>query len=233
MRSWAASALNLLPFGIEAVQIAIQRIIVERRNIDAQNVAQGRAADPVGHRVFRPRRDQAVERHRLGQQTRPRREAGASQDPIELQLLPDLMAHVHRAGGPRFLERDVINLEIDPRARRPRRASRLVDERRIRARRFRQRCLTVQGGPELVRKAEPRLGGSGFETAQRTDDALARSTRRVDRFDEEVVGVGLVLVAARRLAQIHSPLFIPLHLDIVESYHAYFSHYLLMRRAWR
>src|SRR5712692_10911478 len=139
------------------------------------------------------------------------------------------MPDMHRARFPRLLHRHAIGLDLNGRGRcaeaRASRAPSGVRGDGVERRGLGQRRLPLQGRLELMCHAEPGLDRGGFETAERTDDALARSLGSLNRFDEEVVGVGLVFVAARGLTQIHSPLMIALHPVFVNADRTYFSHY--------
>ncbi len=59
--------LDLRPFGMQAVQMSIERVVVHPGEIDPQDVRQGGARKPVRHRMFGARGDQAVQGHQLGQ----------------------------------------------------------------------------------------------------------------------------------------------------------------------
>ena len=193
---------------MQPIQIPIQRIFLKGREVCRENVCQSRPANPRRHGMLGARTNQSVQRHRFAQRTGARGQARAAQDPIHAQLLPDLMPRVHRAGLPRLLHVDAIRIDRNggPRSGEGEALlalSGLVREILDRRRRPGQGRLAVQGRLEFVRQRQPRVGRRGLKAPQRTDDALAWAAGRVHGFDEQMVGVGLSLVAARRLANIH------------------------------
>src|SRR6266498_6170396 len=56
---------------------------------------------------------------------------------------------------------------------------------------------------DLVRELEPFLAPPRAEVAERANRLLARPLGRHDRLHQHIVGVGLALVEANRLADIH------------------------------
>jgi hypothetical protein len=67
-----------------------------------------------------------------------------------------------------------------------------------------QVLLASEGGFEFAGQFEPLLFGTGREVAERADDLLAGAIGSEVAFDEQVAGVGFVLVGPRGLADIHS-----------------------------
>ena len=204
-------ALNLLTIRMQPVQIPIQRILVQGGEVCREHVRQRRPANPRRHGMLGARTNQPVQGHRFAQRTGARGQARAAQNRIHAQLLPDLMPRVHRAGLPRLLHVDAIRIDRDGRSRSgdagARQAlSHLRREIFDRHRGFWEGPLSLQRGLELVCQREPRVGRCRLEAPQRTDGALAGAVGRVDGFDEQMIGVGFLLVAARRFADIHSPL---------------------------
>jgi hypothetical protein len=52
---------------MKLVEHEIERILLERLEVGAENVGERGAPDPIRHGVFRAWRNQAIERHRTGQ----------------------------------------------------------------------------------------------------------------------------------------------------------------------
>ena len=57
---------DLFAVGMKLIEIAVKRLVTQPTEVALQELLHRTAADPVGHGVFGPRRDQAVEHHRLG-----------------------------------------------------------------------------------------------------------------------------------------------------------------------
>ena len=74
---------------------------------------QGRAPDPVGHRMLRGRAHQPVERHDLREPARPRTQPGPGEDRVQGERLPQLMADVDRPGFPGVLAPDLVGVDGD------------------------------------------------------------------------------------------------------------------------
>ena len=83
---------------MEPIEVAVERIIDQGGEIDAQDVPQGRGANPMGHRVLGVGVDQPVERHGAGELDGLGREAEMPEDGIESQPLPELEADVNGSG---------------------------------------------------------------------------------------------------------------------------------------
>lgn len=64
--------------------------------------------------------------------------------------------------------------------------------------------LSSQGVFEFAGEREPFLVRSGLEVAKRADGLLARSRGRLHGLDEDIIGVGLALIGARRTADVHA-----------------------------
>ena len=71
---------DLLAPGMELVEIAVKGGFAQDTEVALQQLLQRTAPDPVGHRMFRARRDQAIEHHCLGQYAGALSESGARQD---------------------------------------------------------------------------------------------------------------------------------------------------------
>jgi hypothetical protein len=192
--------------GMQPVEIAIQRLITERGEVHAQDVRQRRAPDPVGHGMLRGRPHQPVQRHHFSQQLRARAQAGVSEDRIQLQQVPHLMAHVH---GPGFafvfdphalgVDREAARLRPRPTARRPHTRGERLD-RRIRH----QRRLARERGMQSLRGAQPGVLRPRGQRPERAQHPLAGALRRRHGFDEQIVVVGLAADASGRAPQIHA-----------------------------
>ena len=198
--------LDPCPLGVQAIEVAIQRIVGERGEVRAEDVGQRRAPDPVGHGVLRGGPHQAVQRHHFRQALRPPTQPGRREDRIQVQQAPHLMAHVH---GPRFpfvLGRHPVGVdrEAGPRAAgagawSPGARGECLDRGVAHERR-----LSRERGMQPLRRAEPRLFRARRQRAERADDALPRALRGRDGFDEEIVVVGRAADAPGRATEIHT-----------------------------
>jgi hypothetical protein len=160
----------------------------------------------VGHGVLRGGPHQAVQRHHFRQALRPPTQPGRSEDRIQLQQAPHLMAHVHGPGFPFVLGRHPVGVDREagpraagagawsPGARRERLDRGVAHERR----------LSRERGMQPLRRAEPRLFRARRQRAERADDALAGALRGRDGFDEEIVVVGRAADAPGRATEIHT-----------------------------
>jgi hypothetical protein len=77
-----------------------------------QNVLQRAAPYPVAHCQFGAGFDQAIECHDLGQDPRLEPEAGASENLVQSQPLPDLVANVDSSGLPGLFDLNLIPLYV-------------------------------------------------------------------------------------------------------------------------
>jgi hypothetical protein len=199
--------------GVQPIQVAIQRLVAEGGEVGLQDIGQGRAPDPVGHRVLRCRAHQAVQRHQLGEQTGPRREAGRGQDRIQCERPPQLMAGVDGTGFADVLEPDLVGVNghhVVPSGECGARAT----ARRARPGRERldggighERRLAAQRGGEFVGEAPPLIDGGRCERAERTDRAVARALGGGDGLDEEMIDVRRAAHAPGGALDKHAGLF--------------------------
>ena len=83
---------------MESIEVAVERIVDQSGEIDAQDVPKGRGANPIGHRVLGVGMDQPVERHGAGELNRLGGEAEVPEDHVESQPLPELEADVNGSG---------------------------------------------------------------------------------------------------------------------------------------
>ena len=101
------------PVRMEAVQVAVQRLIAELAQIDAEHIAERRALHPFRHRVLRARGYQAIEHHHLTEQLRPRRQTRLAQNLLQAQAPPHLMADMHGPSLARLFQADLIGMNSD------------------------------------------------------------------------------------------------------------------------
>jgi hypothetical protein len=106
-------ALDRLPLGMQPIEIAIQRLIAERAEVFPQNVRQGRPPNPVRHGVLRGWTDQPVQRHHLGQHSRPRAQTRLRQNPVEREAAPHPVAHMNGSGFARLLHPYAVRIHAD------------------------------------------------------------------------------------------------------------------------
>ena len=83
---------------MESIKIAVERIIDQSGEIDAQDVPQSRGANPIRHRVLGVGMDQSIECHGAGELNRLGREAKVAEDRVQSQPLPELEADMNRPG---------------------------------------------------------------------------------------------------------------------------------------
>jgi hypothetical protein len=99
--------------GMKPVEIAVEGVVSQGGEIDAQEVVQGGGADPPGHGVFAVGVDQPVECHGAGEQDGARGEAVALEDGVEAQPLPELEADMDGAGGSHPGQGEAIGVDGD------------------------------------------------------------------------------------------------------------------------
>src|SRR5215208_650699 len=205
-------ALDTLPVRVQAIQVAVQRLVAQLAQIDAQNIAQGRMPNPLGHGVLRAWRDETVEHHHFAQQARPRRKADLLEDLSQTQSLPDLMANVHRPSFARLLQTDLIGVHRHDvvgswgRQARAGRADPLHDTFHQRIG-ILQRELPLQRRLDPIRQAQPLLPRPRRQVAQRADRLLPWPLRRPHRLYQQIGAVGPAVVSLDRLADEHGDLY--------------------------
>ncbi len=110
---------------IKLVEHPVEWVFRQPAEVDAENVGECGAPDPIRHGVFGARRDQAIERHRTGQPLRGCGQSAVAQNAVEVEALPELMADVDRTGFTVALGGDARGVDLDQRpAGRPRRRRR-------------------------------------------------------------------------------------------------------------
>ncbi len=90
----AQAGFDRRTLAVESVHISIEPILVELAKVLFQNVLQRAAPYPVAHGQFGGGFDQAIEGHNLGQDPSFAPEAGSSENLVQSQPLPNLMANV-------------------------------------------------------------------------------------------------------------------------------------------
>jgi hypothetical protein len=140
----------------------------------------------------------------------------AAENLLHTQTLPKLLTHMHRASGAGGFHADPIGVNGDQFlvtiGRRPRRGARacspltntLDKVLHFGVGRIQQALLTHQAVFHAMCQLQPLLGRARAEIAQRTDDLLPWAFGGMDRLDQQVVGVGLVLIAAGVFSEEHS-----------------------------
>ncbi len=198
--------LDPRPLRMQPVEVAVQRFVAERGEVRAQDVGQRRAPDPVGHGVFGGGLHQAIQRHHFGQPLRSPTQPGVGKDRVQVQQAPHLMPHVHGPDFPFVFERHALRVDREAGVRRRRRAARgtYAGSERVDPRIRHEGPLARQRGMQPPRRAEPLVLRPRRQGAKRADDALTGALRGRDRFDEEIVLVGLVADAPGGAAEIHA-----------------------------
>src|SRR5271165_211017 len=211
---------------MQLVEHQIERVFLERLEVDAENVGERCTPDPIRHGVLGARRDQPIERHGAGQVPRRCRQLAVAQDVVEPQTPPELVADMDRTGFPMALGRYPRRIDLDQPTARPlrRRRQRLIidaavpmtpgaprphptnDVGDLTIVRIEQIALADQRVLDLADKLQPLLAWPRTQIAERADRPLAWSFRCLNRFHQQVVDVRLVPVGPRRLADVHAPL---------------------------
>src|ERR1700694_1799974 len=213
---------------MQLVEDLIKRVFGEPIEVDAENVGQRRAPDPVRHGVLCGRSDQSIERHRAGEPARRRRQLAVVQNAVDPEALPELVADMDRASLAVLPGRDPRRVALDQSSgtgrRRSRRAAALTvlsprshptnDVGDLAILRVQQIALTDQRILDLARELQPFLGRPWTEVAKRADRLLARSLRGQDGLDQHIVDVRLALVGPGRFPDVHVPLRITEHPSI-------------------
>ena len=158
--------LDHRPFGVHAVQVPIERVVVHPAEVHPQDVRQRGVRAPVRHGMFRARGDQAVQGHQLGQSAGRFREPRPGQHFVYPQPKPELVADVDRPDLPGLLHRD---------SARPNHYRLLVGGRRCA--RFAGRRRRIQGRAALQQTKEGRRGTDERELAGLSSLDLARQAR--------------------------------------------------------
>jgi len=189
--------LDRRPLRVQPIEVAIQRLVAERADINPEEVGQGRAPDPLRHGVLGGRTHQAVERHQLSEHACPRREPRRGQDRVQGERPPRLMADIDGTGFAHVFDPDLVGVNRHQILRRGRHRQ-WATLRRARAGRDRvdggighERRLAAQRGRQFVREALPLCERRRRERAERTDRAVARAGRGGDRLDEQMIDVRL------------------------------------------
>ena len=189
--------LDCRPLRVQPIEVAIQRLVAERADVDAEEVGQSRAPDPLRHGVLGRRTHQAVERHQLGEHPRPGREPRRGQDRVQRERPPRLMADVD---GPRFadvFDPDLVGVDCHQVLCCGRQGARATPSgtrsggERVDGGIGHERCLAAQRGREFLREALPLPDRRGRQRTERTDRAVARAVRGGDRLDEKMIDVRL------------------------------------------
>ena len=144
-----------------------------------------------------------------GQLTYALGEAGLSENTVDTQTPPKLVADMHGASLARFLGTDLIDVHGQQIGRSRRSWSGGLHlgndllELGIRGLADEQLGLAGQSGGKFASQCEPLGLGTRMEVAERTDNFLAWAFGSEDPLDEDVVGVGLAFVGARGFADVH------------------------------
>ena len=194
---------------IKLVEHPVERVFRQPTEVDAENVGECGAPDPIRHGVFGARRDQAIERHRTGQPLRGGGQPAVAQNAVEAEALPELMADVDRAGFTVALGGDARGIDLDQRpAGRPRQRRRRRNLAAVGAScphppdnvgdfaisGIEQIVLADQRIFDLARQLEPFRARSRAQIAERADRLLARAFGGVDGLHQHIIGVRLALV---------------------------------------
>src|SRR5271166_1692231 len=83
---------------MQLVQNSIKWILLKGIEINAENIIQSGAADPIRHRMLGGRCDQSIECHGAGELAHRLCQSELFQDGIETKTLPELVAYMDRPG---------------------------------------------------------------------------------------------------------------------------------------
>ena len=208
-----------IEFAVQGVQVPVELVLVELRDLGAQHVGDRHASGPFHHRQFRSGLDQAVQGHHFGQLPGWNGKAHGLQHGIHFQPLPELVPHMQRTHFPNVLNlhsggfhRDHFRHRSFTRKRilrvrfvlallglaGPAQAHRILHPR-IRE----QRRLAAQGRLDAIGQVEPVLLGPRLQVAEIADHLVARAGSGVHRLDQQVVDVGLLAVLGNRTLDEH------------------------------
>ena len=109
-------ALDRFAVGMQPVQIPIQRLVLEFGEIFLQDVSQGRASNPIRHRMFRQRTNQTVQGHHFRQRAGAFAKSRFLQDAVHAQLAPQLVSDMHRPRFACLLDLDLVGFDGDRRS---------------------------------------------------------------------------------------------------------------------
>jgi hypothetical protein len=145
---------------------------------------------------------QPVQRHHFAQEPGASTQPGVGEDRVQLQQTPDLMAHVHRPGFACVVERDTVGIDREAWPAGARRTG--AGGERLDRGIGHERRLPRQRGVKPTCGAEPLVLRRRRQGAERADHTLARALRGRNRFDEQIILVGLVTDAPGGAAEIHA-----------------------------
>ena len=204
--------LDLRALRMQAVEVAVQRLVAPVVEIHLDDVRQRATPDPVGHGVLGARANQAVHRHGQRQHAGTLAEPDGLQNLFEVQLAPVLHPDMHRPCRAMLLGAYAIGVDahqisaVAPLPARAPPANALHHLAHLAIFGAAQVLLPAQCGFDFARQFHPLIARARAQVAERADHLLARALRGANGFNQNVVGVGLPLVAALRLAHEHVPL---------------------------